>query len=181
MQMQKLKPSHTPEGVRRLRLGECIYYDNVVLPQDYGWIWRSIFGNPITDVLADELSGKAEFYLATNQDNQSGASVATAIGLDFRLVVPVGVLLFGSNPAYSYGGSLYSNFGNCYTDAWTCLYVGRYTLDGKFGGAPVNTTFPLRAHSIDSGLGYDHAPGTDSKSLSGRINVDNNHGHALQV
>ena len=61
MRMQKLKPSHTPEGVRSLRLGECIYFDNVVLPQDYGWIWRSIFGNPITDVLADELSGKAEF------------------------------------------------------------------------------------------------------------------------
>jgi hypothetical protein len=126
MRMQKIKPSHTPEGVRSLRLGECIYFDNVVLPQDYGWIWRSIFGNPITDVFADELSGKAEFYLATNQDNQSGASVATAIGLYFRLVVPVGVLLFGSNPAYSYGGSLYSNFDSCYTDAWTGLYVGRY-------------------------------------------------------
>jgi hypothetical protein len=87
---------------------------------------------PLADVFADKLPEKAEFYLATNQDNQSDAAVAAAICLYFRPVIPEGVLLFGSNPAYNYGWSLYSNFDSCYTDAWIDIYAGRYTLDGKF-------------------------------------------------
>jgi hypothetical protein len=150
----------------------------VAPPYNYQWTWNAQTGGPSLGVNANRNSGHMDFNIWNNSRSASG-SAAAAVGIYFRPMVTNGILRISSNPSFNYNWWTICTLASAHSDGWLGLYVGRYTLDGGFDGAPVSQHVSLWNDDSWWGGAGPHTGSNSGYPLSAQINVDSAHWYAI--